>query len=58
MSRTLKEGKDSLISNIKQVFKDNNFPQLPIDEDPIQGDLSIICFPGAQILNKSPEEVA
>ena len=58
MSRTLKKGKDSLISNIRQVFKDNNFPQLPIDEDPIQGDLSIICFPGAQIRNKSPEEVA
>lgn len=58
MSRALKKGKDSLISNIKQVFKDNNFPQLPIKEDPIQGDLSIICFPGAQILKKSPEEVA
>ena len=58
MSRTLKEGKDSLILNIKQVFKDNDFPQLPIDDDPIQGDLSIICFPGAQILKSSPEEVA
>jgi len=58
VSRALKKGKDSLISNIKQVFKDNNFPQLPIKEDPIQGDLSIICFPGAQILKKSPEEVA
>ena len=58
MSRNLKEAKDSVILNIKQIFKDNNFPKLPMDEDPIQGDLSIICFPGAQILKKSPEEVA
>ena len=58
MSRTLKEAKDSVILNIKQIFKDNNFPKLPIDEDPIQGDLSIICFPGARILKKSPEQVA
>jgi len=58
VSRTLKEAKDSVILNIEQIFKDNNFPKLPIDEDPIQGDLSIICFPGAQILKKSPEEVA
>jgi len=58
VSRTLKEAKDSVILNIKQIFKDNNFPKLPIDEDPIQGDLSIICFPGAQVLKKSPEEVA
>ena len=58
MSRTLKEAKDSVILNINQIFKDNNFPKLPIDENPILGDLSIICFPGAQILKKSPEEVA
>jgi len=58
VSRTLKEAKDSVILNINQIFKDNNFPKLPIDENPILGDLSIICFPGAQILKKSPEEVA
>jgi len=58
VSRTLKEAKDSVILNINQIFKDNNFPKLPIDENPILGDLSIICFPGARILKKSPEEVA
>ncbi len=58
MSQTLKEAKHSLISNIKRVFKENNFPQLPIDEDPIQGDLSIICFPGAPVLKESPEKIA
>ena len=58
MSQTLKEAKHSLISNIKRVFKENNFPQLPIDKDPIQGDLSIICFPGAPVLKESPEKIA
>ncbi len=58
MSQTLKEAKHSLISNIKRVFKENDFPQLPIDEDPIQGDLSIICFPGAPVLKESPEKIA
>ncbi|MEC7712916.1 MAG: arginine--tRNA ligase, partial [Candidatus Thermoplasmatota archaeon] len=58
MSQTLRKGKESLISNIEKVFKDNDFPKLPIDQNPIQGDLSIICFPGAQVLKKSPEEVA
>ena len=58
MSQTLRKGKESLISNIQQLFRDNDFPQLPIDEDPIKGDLSIICFPGAHVLKKSPEEVA
>tara|TARA_B100000945_G_scaffold70833_1_gene53868 strand:+ start:8693 stop:10372 length:1680 start_codon:yes stop_codon:yes gene_type:complete len=58
VSQTLKEAKHSLISNIKRVFKENNFPQLPIDEDPIQGDLSIICFPGAPVLKESPEKIA
>tara|TARA_B100001029_G_C15059039_1_gene456816 strand:+ start:1806 stop:3485 length:1680 start_codon:yes stop_codon:yes gene_type:complete len=58
VSQTLKEAKHSLISNIKRVFKENDFPQLPIDEDPIQGDLSIICFPGAPVLKESPEKIA
>ncbi len=58
MSQTLKEAKHSLISNIKRVFKENDFPQLPIDEDPIQGDLSIICFPGTPVLKESPEKIA
>ena len=58
MSQTLRKGKESLISNIEKVFRDNDFPKLPIDQNPIQGDLSIICFPGAQVLKKSPEEVA
>ena len=58
MSRSLREVKVSIISNIKQIFKDREYPQLPIDETPIQGDLSVICFPGAQTLKKSPEAVA
>ena len=58
MSQTLRKGKESLISNIEKVFRDNDFPKLPINQNPIQGDLSIICFPGAQVLKKSPEEVA
>lgn len=58
MSRTLKEAKDSVISEINELFNNSNFPKLPIDENPIQGDLSVICFPGARSLNKSAEEVA
>ena len=58
MSSTLKEAKASVISEINELFNNSNFPKLPIDENPIQGDLSVICFPGARSLNKSAEEVA
>ena len=58
MSRNLEEAKLSVISDINKIFKENKYPILPIDENPIQGDISIICFPGAQSLKKSPEEVA
>ena len=58
MSINLEEAKLSVISNINKIFMENNYPILPIDENPIQGDISIICFPGAQLLKKSPEEVA
>lgn len=58
MSRNLEEAKFSVISDINKIFKENNYPTLPIDENPIQGDISIICFPGAQVLKKSPQEVA
>ena len=58
MSRNLEEAKLSVISDINKIFKKNKYPMLPIDENPIQGDISIICFPGAQPLKKSPEEVA
>ena len=58
MSRNLEEAKLSVISDINKIFKKNKYPILPIDENPIQGDISIICFPGAQTLKKSPEEVA
>tara|TARA_B100001996_G_scaffold244537_1_gene189350 strand:+ start:550 stop:2229 length:1680 start_codon:yes stop_codon:yes gene_type:complete len=58
VSQALRKVKESLISNIEKVFRDNDFPKLPINQNPIQGDLSIICFPGAQVLKKSPEEVA
>ena len=58
MSRNLEEAKLSVISDINKIFKKNKYPILPIDENPIQGDISIICFPGAQPLKKSPEEVA
>ena len=58
MSRNLEEAKLSVISDINKIFKESKHPILPIDENPIQGDISIICFPGAQPLKKSPEEVA
>jgi len=58
VSRNLEEAKLSVISDINKIFKKNKYPILPIDENPIQGDISIICFPGAQTLKKSPEEVA
>ena len=58
MSVTVTEAKKSLTSDIYKIFKANNIPQLPIDENPIQGDLSVICFPATQVLRKSPEEVA
>jgi len=58
VSRNLEEAKLSVISDINKIFKENKHPILPIDENPIQGDISIICFPGAQSLKKSPEEVA
>ena len=58
MSRNLKEAKLSVISEINKILKDNNYPALPIDKTPIQGDISVICFPGARILNTSPEDVA
>ena len=58
MSRNLKEAKLSVISEINKILKDNNYPALPIDKNPIQGDISVICFPGARILNTSPEDVA
>ena len=58
MSRNLEEAKLSVISDIDKIFRENNYPILPIDENPIQGDISIICFPGAQPLKKSPQEVA
>ena len=58
MSKHLEEAKLSVISDIDKIFRKNNYPILPIDENPIQGDISIICFPGAQPLKKSPQEVA
>mgnify|MGYP001361683667 FL=1 len=58
MSRNLEEAKLSVISDINKIFEENKFPMLPIDDNPIQGDISIICFPGAQPLKKSPQEVA
>ena len=58
MSRVVNGIKESVISDINKVLKEKSYPQLPIDIDPIQGDLSIICFPGAQILNKNPEQIA
>ena len=58
MSSTVTEAKKSLTSDIYKIFKANNIPQLPIDENPIQGDLSVICFPATQVLGKSPEEIA
>ena len=58
MSRNLEAAKGSIISNINKVLKDHDYPVLPIDDNPIQGDISIICFPGAQILKKSPEDIA
>ncbi len=58
MSRVINGIKESVISDINKVLKEKSYPQLPIDIDPIQGDLSIICFPGAQILNKNPEQIA
>ena len=58
MSRNLDEAKALVISNIVEILKANNFPELPIEINPIQGDLSVICFPGAKSLRKSPHEVA
>jgi len=58
VSRNLEEAKLSVISDINKIFEENKFPMLPIDDNPIQGDISIICFPGAQPLKKSPQEVA
>ena len=58
MSRNLEEAKLSVISDINKIFEENKFPMLPIDDNPIQGDISIICFPGAQPLKKSPQKVA
>ena len=58
MSRNLDEAKASVISDIVEILKANNFPELPIEKNPIQGDLSVICFPGAKSLRKSPHEVA
>ena len=58
MSRNLDEAKASVISDIVEILKANNFPELPIEINPIQGDLSVICFPGAKSLRKSPHEVA
>ena len=58
MSRVINGIKESVISDINKVLKEKSYPQLPIDNDPIQGDLSIICFPGAQVLNKNPKQIA
>ena len=58
MSRVINGIKESVISDINNVLKKENYPQLPIENNPIQGDLSIICFPGAQVLNKDPEQIA
>ena len=58
MSRVINGIKESVISDINNVLKKKNYPQLPIENNPIQGDLSIICFPGAQVLNKDPEQIA
>ena len=35
-----------------------NWPELPMNMDPPEGDLSIICFPAAKKLDKSPGEIA
>ena len=58
VSRAVYQSKALVISEIKKLFEDKKLPQLPIDEEPLQGDISIICFPGAQILGKRPEIIA
>ena len=54
MSKIVDGVKKSIIFDINRLLEKNNYPQLPIDNTPIQGDLSVICFPGAQFLKKSP----
>ena len=58
MTNVLEKARAELKEIIIEELSKLNWPELPINSDPIEGDLSIICFPAAKKMNKAPEEVA
>ena len=58
MTNVLEKARAELKEIIIEELSKLNWPELPINSDPIEGDLSIICFPAAKKMNKTPEEVA
>ena len=58
MTNVLEKARAELKEIIIEELSKLNWPELPINNDPIEGDLSIICFPAAKKMKKAPEEVA
>ncbi|SVA62490.1 uncharacterized protein METZ01_LOCUS115344, partial [marine metagenome] len=43
---------------VASALKELDWPELPYDHYPLQGDLAVICFPAAKQLKRSPPELA
>ena len=43
---------------VATALKELDWPELPYDHYPLQGDLAVICFPAAKQLKRSPPELA
>ena len=58
MTDTVEEERIKLKEIIIEELANLNWPELPMNMDPPEGDLSIICFPVAKKLGKAPGDVA
>ncbi len=58
MTDVIERARAKLKEIIIEELSKLNWPELPINSDPPEGDLSVICFPAAKEMKKKPEEIA
>ena len=58
MTDTIEKARSKLKEIIIEELSKLNWPELPINSDPPEGDLSVICFPAAKEMKKAAEEIA
>ena len=58
MTDIIEKARSKLKEIIIEELSKLNWPELPINSDPPEGDLSVICFPAAKEMKKAPEEIA